>query len=131
MSILSICGAALVASLLGVMLKRHNAEYSLILIICASCFIGLSVISEIALTIGGVKELIENSGVNQKYLKILLKCIGICFVTEFTCDTCKDASQSALSSLVLMAGRICALVAALPLLEEFLSFSLRLSGGEL
>ena len=65
MSILSVCAAALVASILAVVLKRHNAEYSLILIICASCFIGLSVISEIALTIGGVKELIENSGVNQ------------------------------------------------------------------
>ena len=131
MSILSVCAAALVASILAVVLKRHNAEYSLILTLGAVTIICVTVISEIALTLTGVSSLIKSAGVNQKYIKILFKCIGICFLTEFTCDTCKDASQTALSSIVLMAGRICTLVAALPLFEEFIELSLNLSGGKL
>ena len=131
MNILSICAAALVASILSVVLRKHNAEYSLILTIGAVTVIGVSLISEIALTLSGISTLVNNSGVNQKYIKIMLKCIGICFLTEFTCDTCKDASQTALSSMVLMAGRVCVLVATLPLFDEFINLSLSLSGGKM
>ena len=42
----------------------------------------------------------------------------------------KDASQNALSSAVLISGRICVLITALPLFEEFLNLALMLSGGE-
>ncbi len=131
MSILSVCSAVLITSVLCILLKKYNAEYSLILTLGVVCLVSISLLSEIAFTITGFKDLIETSGVNQDYIKILLKCIGICFLTEFTCDVCIDASQKALSSLVLMSGRVCTLLAALPLFSEFIDISLSLSGGNM
>ena len=129
MNIISICVSAVITSVLAVLLKKHNAEYSLILTVCSVTLIIMYLISSLLFAISGIKEMFTNSALDIRYIEILLKCVGVCFITEFTCDCCKDASQNALSSVVLMAGRLCVLVTAFPLFKEFLSLALDLSGG--
>ncbi|MGN0453242.1 MAG: SpoIIIAC/SpoIIIAD family protein [Ruminococcus sp.] len=129
MNIIGICAAAVAASVLAVLLKKHNAEISLILSICTVTLIAVYLISDMVMAVGAVKEIIAQASVSTEYIVILLKCVGICFITEFSCDCCKDASQQALSSAVLTGGRICVLLTALPLFEEFLNLALSLSGG--
>ncbi len=131
MNIIAICAAAVVSSVLAVLLKKHNAEYSLILTVCSASLILAYIISSVVLAITNIQEIFVRSQLDTSYIIILLKCVGICFLTEFTCDCCKDASQNALSSVVLMSGRICVLITAFPLFDEFLSLSLGLSGGGL
>ncbi|MBQ8000670.1 MAG: hypothetical protein IJ298_05555 [Ruminococcus sp.] len=129
MNIISICVAAIVTSVLAVLLKKHNAEYSLILTVCCVTLILMYLISSVVFAVSGIEDIFANSSIDITYMETLLKCVGICFVTEFTCDCCKDASQNALSSVVLMSGRICVLITAFPLFKEFLSLSLDLTGG--
>ena len=119
----------MIASLVALILKRQGSEYTLIISVCAVVLILVYVLSSVTLSIDYVKTLFSNSYIDSVYLQTLLKCMGICFVTEFTCDCCKDASQLALSGTVLLCGRICVLVAAMPLFTEFLSVSMELSGG--
>ncbi len=129
MNIICICAAAVVSSVLAVLLKKHNAEYSLILTVCSVALIFMYIISSVVVAVSGIEEIFFKSQLNTVYIEILLKCVGICFITEFACDCCKDASQNALSSIVIMSGRICVLLTAFPLFEEFLSLALDLSGG--
>lgn len=129
MNIISICVAAVVASVLAVLLKKHNAEYSLILTVCSVTLIIMYLVSSVIFAINGMEEIFAKSALDIRYIEILLKCVGVCFITEFTCDCCKDASQNALSSVVLMAGRLCVLITAFPLFKEFLSLALDLTGG--
>ncbi|MBR2724652.1 MAG: hypothetical protein IKB72_04375 [Ruminococcus sp.] len=129
MNIMSVCGAAVAASLLAVILKKQGMEYSFILTICAVTMIFVYILSSIVVSVDYIKGIFDRTEINKSYLTILLKCIGICFITEFTCDCCKDASQQALSGTVLLCGRISVLITALPLFTEFLSIALRLSGG--
>ena len=131
MNIISLCAAAVISSVLAVLLKKQNAEYSLILTVCTASLIFVYLISSVIFAVTNIWEIFEKSQINTFYIEILLKCVGICFITEFTCDCCKDASQSALSSVVLISGRICVLITAFPLFDEFLSLSLDLSGGGL
>lgn len=131
MNIISLCAAAVISSVLAVLLKKQNAEYSLILTVCTASLIFVYLISSVIFAVTNIREIFEKSQINTFYIEILLKCVGICFITEFTCDCCKDASQSALSSVVLISGRICVLITAFPLFDEFLSLSLDLSGGGL
>ena len=51
----------------------------------------------------------------------LLKVMAIALVVRFSCALCADAGQRALSALLNTAGAVCALVCALPLLEELLA----------
>lgn len=129
MSSVTVCSAGVIASVLAVILKKNNAEYSFILTICTSAILVTYITSALLEAIGGVKEIFSASGMSTTYLTLLLKCVGICFLTEFTCDTCKDAGQAALSNIVLFGGKIFVLVSSLPLFSELLSIVTDLAGG--
>lgn len=129
MNIISICAAGVVASILAVFLKKNNAEYSLILAVSGVVLIGVYILSSVVVALISVDEIFDRTNLDTKYIEVLLKCLGVCFLTEFSCDCCKDASQNALSSMVLLSGRICVLITALPLFEEFLELALSLSNG--
>ncbi len=129
MSILSVCAVAVIASVLAVFLKKQNAEVSVILGICAVAVISIYVLLNITSVIADIKSIFAGTDLDSKYIVLLLKCVGICFLTEFSCNCCKDASQSALSSVVMMCGRVCVLITSLPLFEEFLDITVKLSGG--
>ena len=131
MSILLVCGCALIATIVISLLKKYNSEYTFIVSVCAVSMVVLYVIASVAPSFDGIYEIFNKSGLRSNYLKIMLKCIGVCFLTEFTCDCCKDASLSALSNAVLIAGRLCVLFIALPLFKEFLDVALNLSGGSI
>ncbi len=129
MNISLVCGCAFVAAIVTVLLKKYSFEYSFIISICAVSLICLYILASVLPSLDSINSIINNSGLDSNYLKIMLKCVGICFLTEFSCDCCKDASQTALSNAVLTSGRICVLLTALPLFREFLDFVLKLSGG--
>ena len=129
MSAVTVCAAGVIASILAIVLKKNNAEYSIILSVCACAILVSYIAGALIEAISGVKEIFSASDMSTTYLTILLKCVGICFLTEFTCDTCKDAGQAALSNIVLFGGRIFVLISALPLFSELLGMVKELSGG--
>ena len=131
MNILAVCGASVITAVLALMLKKHGSELSFILAVCSVTLIAAYILSCVVLSIEEIKNIIQKSQINSRYIEIILKCVGICFLTEFSCDCCKDAAQSALSGVVLLSGRICILITALPLFTEFLDFALSLSGGSI
>lgn len=129
MSALTVCSAGIVASILAIILRKHNAEYSFILTVCTCAIIFTYIAGILIEAISGVKEIFYTSGISVSYLTVLLKCVGICFLTEFTCDTCKDAGQAALSDVIMFSGRLVVLISALPLFTELLKIVTELSGG--
>lgn len=131
MNIYLVCAFSVVVAIMAVLLKKYGSEYSFALSVCSVAIILLYILSSVITAVDTAVNMFSGTGINTNYLQILLKCVGICFLTEFSCDCCKDASQGALSNTVLMAGRICVLITALPLFTEFLNLSLNLSGGSI
>lgn len=129
MSSITLCAAALIASILALILKKTNAEYSLIITVFASTTLIIYVSSSIIDTIAGVREIVESASINIEYIEILLKCVGICFLTEFTADCCKDAGQAAISNIVVFGGRLLVILSALPFFTELMSTVAVLTGG--
>ena len=129
MSTITICSAGIIASLLVIVLRKNNTEYSIILTVCASAVMVIYISGAIVESFGDMRDIFDQSGLNGNYIPLMLKCVGICFLTEFTCDTCKDAGQASLAGIVLFGGRISVLVLALPLFSELLAIVMELSGG--
>lgn len=129
MSAVTVCAAGVIASILALVLKKNNVEYSFILTVCTSAILVTYISGALLEAIGGVREIFSATEMSTTYLTLLLKCVGICFLTEFTCDTCKDAGQAALSNIVMFGGRIFVLISALPLFSELLEIVTELAGG--
>ena len=129
MSILAVSFVGVTTAVLSLSLRRYNAEISIGVAIVGSIIIFLSVLLNLNSVYDTVSSILTASSVNTKYIAILLKCVGICFLTEFASDCCFDAGQRALANNIAIAGKIIVLVAAMPLYKDVLDTVLSLTGN--
>lgn len=127
MNIFSICVLAVIAVIIMVTLKPHNSEIALMLGISCSAIILMLILLQVSKITGTVNEIIAASGISTSYIVILLKVIGICIITEFAVNTCKDAGSQTLSNNVSLAGKIMITVTSLPLYSDILNTVLSLA----
>lgn len=126
MNIISICVLAVVTVIILVTLRPKNSEIALMLGIACSVIILISVLSQMSGIISTVNSIVAASQISSNYIVILLKVIGICFVTEFAVNTCRDAGSQSLASNVSLAGKILVTVTALPLYSDIMNTILQL-----
>lgn len=129
MSILVVSLIGVTTAVLSLSLRRHNAEISIIIAIVGSIIIFVSVLLNLSGTYETVKSILKISSVNITYISILLKSVGICFLTEFASDCCLDAGQRALANNIAIAGKVIILITAMPLYKDVLDTVLSLTGG--
>ena len=60
------------------------------------------------------------AGVNTAYLATMIKIIGIAWLTEFLCQTCRDAGNGALAVKLEFAAKVSILLLIFPVLTELL-----------
>ena len=112
-----------IASVLGLLLKKNTPEFALLLTISAAAAIigfSLSVLGNIK---DFVYEIAEKGAVNSALLTPLVKCVGISVCAKLASDICKDAGFSASASAVELVASAAALYAALPLMRAVLKMT--------
>lgn len=129
MEVMAMCGVAVVAAIFAVTLKKHNPEYSMVISLCAGVLMLYLLLTRVTPAVNQIKTLLSATGLSSDYGVILFKALGICFLTQFAADSCRDAGESALASKVELAGRLAIVVLALPLLEEVAKLVTSLAGG--
>ncbi|MBR1731812.1 MAG: hypothetical protein IJ725_05215 [Ruminococcus sp.] len=129
MSILAISFVGVTTAVLSLSLRRHNAEISVAIAIIGSIIIFLSVLLNLSSVYETVSSILTVSSVNSAYIAILLKVVGICFLTEFASDCCMDAGQRALANNIAIAGKVLVLVTAMQLYKDVLDTVLDLAGN--
>ena len=120
MGIFAFCALGVVSAAAALLLRRTNPQISLLISVAAGVMILLGVTREIVLSAEEVSAILTAGGIGSDNIMILLKALGISFVTEFTCDTVTEAGMISLSSNLSLAGKVLILVTALPLLRDIL-----------
>lgn len=128
MSIITICGAAVVTAVLAVMLRSQSPHSAMLLSVAAGAVIILSLLKNIPDRLSGIQRILSEGGVDTANIAILLKVMGICFVTEFTCDCVTEAGLLSLSTNISFAGKILVLLTSLPLFENIINIVSGLGG---
>lgn len=129
MEIVALCGIAVLAAVFSVMLRKYNPEYSFLISLCAGVLILFLLLSKISPAISQIKSLLSATGLDPEYGGILFKSLGICFLTQFASDSCRDSGEGAMASKVEFAGKIMIVLIALPLFEKIAQTALSLMGG--
>ena len=121
MTIITICGAAIVTAVLAVMLRSQSPHSAMLLSVAAGVIIILSLLKNLPGTLSGIQSVLSDGGIDTADIAILLKAMGICFVTEFTCDCVTEAGLLSLSTNISFAGKILVLLTSLPLFQNIIS----------
>jgi len=73
------------------------------------------------LLVSGVMVFIYSIGQINVYLGVILKIIGIAYISSFCSEICKDSGASSLASKVELSGKLFILILAIPILMAVLN----------
>lgn len=129
MDMLHIAGFAVTVAALAVVLRQYKKEYALLLSLAGGVLLFLLVLSQASPVFEQMRTLAEQAGIDGGYVSVLIKSLGVCFVTQLASDTCRDAGETAVAGKVEMCGKFAVLLLALPLFKEIASLALGLIAG--
>lgn len=118
--LVSVCGICICVSLICKITERHAKEQAVMAVIAVCVFVFILMLSDIPIIFGKVDELISMAEINTDYLKIIFKSLGICYMTQFSADICRDCGENAVASAVEVFGKIQLIIISLPLFESLI-----------
>lgn len=107
--------------ILALQLKNIKSEHSVVIMIVGCVIIFFYSISGIIKVVEILKKIINDTGINDEQIIILLKIMGISYIAEFVSDIAKDSGYSALSNQIQIYGKITILVVSVPILESLIN----------
>ena len=126
MEITKIIAIAFIAIFIILLLKQYKPEYAIQISIVAGIIILFFSISKLEIIIDLLKRLSNKINIDINFLGILLKITGIAYLSEFACNICKDAGETAIASKVELAGRILIVAISIPVISTLLETMLGL-----
>ncbi|NLL00279.1 MAG: stage III sporulation protein AD [Clostridiales bacterium] len=110
----------IIAVLLAITFKKGREEYSLYISIAACFIIILLGIGKLEVILDTINRLQAYIKINKAYINILIKIIGITYVTEFAASLCKDSGYHAIGEQVELVGKLSILAISMPILLALL-----------
>lgn len=90
------------------------------LVLAVSTIVFLNITDSIPPVLEKMDRLMAYSGLDREYLTILFKALGICWLTQFASDVCRDCNEGAIASAAEIFGKIQLVVLSLPLFESLI-----------
>lgn len=126
---LQTAAVCVVAAILTLLLKKGSPHMGLLVTLAAAAATFLFLLGQLRDLLDFLKELAAAGNVPEALLVPLYKTIGVALVVKIGGNLCRDAGESALASVIEMAGAICALLVSLPLLRMVLTTLMELMNG--
>lgn len=114
MSFISIAILAIVAAVFAVSFKNIRGEYGIL--ICVSVCIILFVygVNKLSSIVEGINTIKNYISIDSIYINIIIKIIGISYITEFASDICRDCSYGALANQLQVFGKLTVIAISFP-----------------
>ncbi len=126
MDIVKIIALSFAGVMLAAMVKQHSAEYGIYVALGTGILILLYISGYLQEAIDFLGSMAEKTGLGAGSIGILLKVMGIAYLTEFSAQLCKDAGYGAIGMKVELAGKLMILVTALPVFQSLAGLILSL-----
>ena len=120
MDLIAIIGVSLAAAVIAIILRQYRAEYAIVISLVTGAIVLVAIMQALEPVLGEVSELIGASGMGTENTAAILKVVGVGFITQLACDSCRDAGEGAIAAKVELAGRVSILILALPVFSQIL-----------
>lgn len=117
-----LCGLCLMGVLLLLFLRQSKPDFAPLVTLTLCVMLGGVGIASLLPAVDFMQELPLNESTAQG-LTVMLKSLGLAFITQTTAEFCRDAGESAVASKVELIGRAEILLLCLPMLRELMSIT--------
>ena len=126
MDVFTISALALITAFLIVFIKQYKPEYAALCLTACSVIILCFLAKYIGAIINTYMNLSKNIGVNEEVFEVLVKSLGISYLSLFTAEICRDFGQNSLASKVESAGKIGIMILATPMIFNIIEVAKQL-----
>lgn len=126
MEIFKIIAVALITVIMILIIKPTKPELAILLGLAGSIIIFLMVVDMLNGVFSFFNSVVEKTGINNNLFTILLKIIGVGYITEFCASICSDSGNNGMGEKILFAGKVTILLLALPIFESILKIIMSL-----
>lgn len=120
MDIFKVVAVAFVGGLLSIFLRGYKKEFSLLCALVCALFILMYISDGTREVVSSLYKITQKSGVDKVYFEIILKVVGIAYITQYGGELLRDAGENAIATKVYLAGKIFILCTTMPVVEGFL-----------
>ena len=118
--ILKIIGVAFITTVAAILLKGTKPELSFAVTVMGVIVILLFIIDAMRTTLAIFTVIAEMTGIENSLIKILVKIIGVGYLTEFASGILNDFGSNAVADKVVLCGKLTIVVLSLPILKGLL-----------
>ncbi|MGL5416938.1 MAG: stage III sporulation protein AD [Clostridium sp.] len=126
MLIIKIVAFAFIALFMFLLFKGKRDDIAVLISLIAGISILLVVILQLGEIVTFFKDIASKAGMDIVYIGIIMKIIAIAFLASFASEVCKDAGASSIGGKIELAGKVCILLLAIPILMAVLDSILRI-----
>lgn len=125
MSILRLCGVAICAVVLSLLIKKENEEFSRASSVLSSVILLAAAIAAMSPVISFLFEQAGSLETDQfaSYAMIMLKALGIALIVQTSADICRDSGESAVANRLETVGKAEIILLTLPLIKQLFAFA--------
>lgn len=120
MDILKISVFGISAVLLALTLKNYRSEYSYCISIAVCICIFLLVATKLELIIGYADKMQKLIHLDNAYLGMILKMIGVTYIADFASNICKDCGYQTIAGQIELFAKLSILTLGLPVILGFM-----------
>ncbi len=120
MDIFRIVGLGFAAAVLAVFVKNWRGEIAMQISLVAAIIIFFVILPYMETIFDAFRDISNRIGLDSKYVTLVLKVIGIAYITQFGAELCRDSGETAIASKIEFGGKLIILTLSLPILYSFL-----------
>ena len=120
MEIFKIIGVAFVTAISAILLKSTKPELSFAVTVTGVIVILMFVVDMLQNTVNILSTIASITGIENGLIKILLKIVGVGYLTEFSAGILNDFGSNAVADKVILVGKLTILILSLPIIESVL-----------
>ncbi|XCP83924.1 SpoIIIAC/SpoIIIAD family protein [Roseburia hominis] len=120
MTILQIAGIGIVGALLALQLKSAKSEYGVYLGIAVSLVLFFAMSGKLGIILETVSLIGKTLHLEQAYLAVMLKMLGVTYIAVFAADICKDAGYQTIAGQIEIFAKLTILALGMPVFQALL-----------
>lgn len=117
---LKVAAIGLVSALLAMQLKQVKAEYSNYIALAAGILIFAFTLSKLDTITKTINQIQNYISIDSAYVGILVKMIGITYLSEFACNICRDAGYHSIAGQIEIFAKLTIMGLSLPVILALL-----------
>lgn len=115
-------------AIIALTVRSAHREMGAVFSIAAGIVLLLVLLDKLGEVVAVLRDMAQYAQLEDVQVGVILKVLGVSFLTEFAAQACRDAGEAGVAMRVELGGKVLLVLISLPLVKEIVEIILELTG---